>query len=250
MQKKMLSREEFEKKRNTAAKKMAEDKELQKNALDLLIRADHHSWIHQTTWFGEPILNLPQDMFALQEIIYKTRPRYIIEVGVAWGGALLFYSTLMQVLGGTGIIGIDIYIPNDLIKRIKSHKSLAERIHLINESSVEEDTFKKVKAIVGSCRDVMVVLDSFHTQEHVLRELELYSPLVGKGHYIVVGDTIVEDIPVQEHRPRPWGPGNNPKTACQAFFRKSKRFAIDKSIENKLLFTCNPGGYLQCKKDL
>lgn len=247
--KKLYTREQFEKMRIKAAQNMSGDINLQKDALDLLIRADQHSWIHQTTWFGEPILNLPQDMFAFQEIIYKTKPKFIIEVGVAWAGTLLFYSTLMESLGGKGIIGIDIYIPEDLKKRIKQHRKMAGKIHWINQSSIEEDTLNKVKAIIGNCRDVMVVLDSYHTEEHVLKELELYSPLVGKGHYLIVGDTVVEYIPAQKHRPRPWGPGNNPKTALDIFLKKNKRFAVDTLLENKLLFSCNPGGYLQCKRD-
>jgi len=96
---------------------------------------------------------------------------------------------------------------------------------------------------------VMVVLDSNHTHDHVLKELELYSPLVGKGHYLVCGDTVVEYIPKQTHRPRPWGPGNNPKTALDSFLKENQRFEVDKEIENKLLFTCNPGGYLLCREE-
>ena len=247
--KKLYTKKEFLTLLEKSAEVMAQDRELSRRALDVLVRADQHRWIHQTSWMGEPILNLPQDMFALQEIIFQTRPEYIIEVGVAWGGAMLFYSTLMEILGGKKIIGIDIYIPDDLGKRLRAHKKLAGKFVLLETSSIEKKTVQKVKAILKGSRKVLVVLDSFHTHEHVLKELELYSPLVGKGYYLVCGDTIVEDIPAQTHRLRPWGPGNNPKTALHEFLKKNKRFVIDRKIENKLLLTCNPDGYLKCMKD-
>jgi cephalosporin hydroxylase len=205
----MFTRLEFEKLNQESAEEMAADQQLRQDALKVLVQADRYRWIHQTNWLGEPILNLPQDMFALQEIIYKTRPKYIIEVGVAWGGSLLFYSTLMEVLGGERIIGVDIYIPGDLRERLASYGKLSERLTLINGSSVEKDTLRQIKSIVGGCREVMVFLDSFHTH----------------------------------------GPGNNPKTALGEFLKENGRFEIDRKLENKLLFTCNPGGYLVCTKD-
>lgn len=245
----MYSREEFENLRRQSAQDMAADHKLQEDAIDLLERADQHRWIHQTTWFGEPVLNLPQDLFAIQEIIFKTRPKFVIEVGVAWGGGLLFYSTLMEALGGERVIGIDIYVPPDLKERIGAHGRLSDRISWINNSSIEESTLEEVESILKGSRDVLVILDSNHTHEHVLQELRLFSTLVGKGHYIVCGDTVVEFIPPQEHRPRPWGPGNNPKTALDEFLQENDRFEIDRELDSKLLFSCNPGGFLRCSKD-
>ena len=247
--KKMYTRLEFEKLRQESAEEMAADQQLRQDALKVLVQADHYRWIHQTNWFGEPILNLPQDLFALQEIIYKTRPKYIIEVGVAWGGSLLFYSTLMEVFGGERIIGVDTYIPDDLRGRLASHGRISERLTLINGSSIEKNTVDQVKSIIGDCREVMIFLDSYHTHDHVLKELRLYSPLIGNGFYLICGDTIIEDIPEQKHRSRLWGPGNNPKTALDQFLKENDMFEVDKMIENKLLFTCNPGGYLVCIKD-
>ncbi len=228
---------------------MSADAQLKKNALDVLVQADHYRWIHQTTWMGEPVLNLPQDLFALQEIIFATRPKYIVELGVAWGGSLLFGATLLEVLGGERIIGVDIYIPDDLKARLASHGRLSERLELITGSSVEEATLARVNKALDGCREVLVVLDSHHTHEHVAKELQLYSPLVGRGHYLICGDTVVENIPRQVHRTRPWGPGNNPKTALDEFMARNDRFEVDTRIENKLLFSCNPGGYLRCVKD-
>jgi cephalosporin hydroxylase len=245
----LLTRKEFEEQRIQSALKMAEDSNLQKDALDVLVRADHYSWIHQTNWLGEPILQLPQDMFALQEIIFSTKPEFIIEAGVAWGGSLLFYSTLMEVLGGRRIIGIDIYIPNDLKERIGSFGKISDRITWINASSINKHTIDKVKTIVGDSRKVMVILDSNHTHDHVITELRLYSELIGKGYYIVCSDTIIEFVPEQKHRHRPWRPGMNTQTAVLEFLKKNDRFVIDESIDRKLLLTCMPGGYLKCIKD-
>lgn len=245
-EKKMMSREEFEEMRQASALAMSQDDDLVHRAREVLIDADRHQWIHQTNWFGEPILNLPQDMFALQDIIYKTRPQFIIELGVAWGGSLLFHSTLLTVLGGKKVIGVDVYIPDDLKARLNSHGVLSEKIHLITGSSVEQDTLAHIRTIIRDCQEVLVVLDSYHSHDHVLAELRLYSSFIGKGHYLVCGDTIVEYIPPQEHRPRPWGPGNNPKTAMEAFLKETDRFVVDEAIDRKLLFTCNPGGYLKC----
>jgi len=247
--KKLYTRSEFENMRTSSAEKMSQDKSLYNDALDVFVRADKYSWIHQTNWFGEPILNLPQDMFAIQEVIFQTKPKYIIEVGVAWGGGLLFYSTLMEALGGQKIIGIDVYIPDDLRERLFSHGKISDRLVLINQSSTDPQTIDQIKSIVGQSRDVLVLLDSFHTHDHVLKELQMYSPLVGKGQYLICGDTIVEDIPVQTHRVRPWGPGNNPKTALSQFLKENDRFEIDRRFDKKLLFTNNPDGYLKCCKN-
>ncbi len=240
----MYTREEFEKMRVDCAAKMAHDAPLQTDARNFLVAADRHNWIHQTTWFGEPILQLPQDMFALQEIIFRTRPKFIVEVGVAWAGSILFYSTILNALGGGKIIGVDIYIPDDLKERVRKFGPLTKDVELITGSSIDENIFAQVKQIVGVSKDVMVVLDSNHTHEHVLRELQLYSELVGKGHYLICGDTLVEYIPTQTHRPRPWGPGNNPKTALDEFLKSNHDFQNDSALENKLLLTCNPSGFL------
>jgi cephalosporin hydroxylase len=247
--KRLYTREEFENLRIESAEEMASDTNLRRDALKVLVQADRYRWIHQTNWLGEPILNLPQDMFALQEIIFNTRPRFIIELGVAWGGSLLFYSTLMGVLGGERIIGVDTYIPDDLRGRLSAYGELSERLTLINGSSIEQHTLRQVQSIIGDCHEVMIVLDSYHTHDHVLKELRLYSSLIGKGFYLICGDTILEDIPEQKHRSRPWGPGDNPKTALGEFLKENDRFEIDRKFDNKLLFTCNPGGYLVCTKD-
>jgi cephalosporin hydroxylase len=245
----MYTRQEFEDLRKEWAQQLAGHQQVQDLALSLFIEADRFNWIHQTNWFGEPVLQLPQDMFAMQEIIFRSRPEYIVEVGVAWGGSLLFYSTLMSVLGGKGIIGIDIYIPDDLRQRIGSFGALSERIELVNASSIDPSTVDSIKRKVGGSSRVLVVLDSNHAEEHVAKELDLFSPLVKTGQYLVCSDTIVEKVPLQVHRPRAWGPGNNPMTALRKFLASCDRFVVDRELDDKLLLTCNPSGYLRCVKE-
>jgi len=245
-EKKIISKEEFLEINKVAAQAMSTDSALQNKALEVFISADKYRWLHQNKWFGEPLLNLPQDMFAVQNIIWQTRPEYVIEVGVAWGGSLLFESTLLEILGGKKVIGIDIFIPDDLRTRLMNHGKLSERIELIEGDSTSSATLGKIRSIVGGSRKVLVILDSHHTHEHVLNELTCYEEFVGKGQYMICGDTIVEKIPVEEKsRPRPWGPGNNPATAAAAFLAVNKRFIVDTAIDEELLFSCHPSGYLK-----
>ena len=243
----IISKKQFLALNQKAAKEMQRNDRLLSKAKNVLIKADRYRWLHQNSWMGEPLLNLPQDMFALQEIIYKTRPDYIIETGVAWGGSLFFSASLLELIGGKKVIGIDIFIPNNLQSRLAKNARLFSRIKLINGSSTDCDTIKQVKKIIGKSKKVMVILDSFHTHDHVLEELSSYAPFVGKGFYLICGDTIVESIPAQGHRPRSWGPGNNPATALREFLKTNKRLSVDRDIDAKLLFTCHPGGYLNAK---
>jgi cephalosporin hydroxylase len=247
-EKTIISKDEFIKINEQAAHEMSLDKGLQSKALEVLVEADRHRWIHQNTWFGEPLLNLPQDMFAIQDIIWRTRPEFIIEVGVAWGGGMLFEATLLEMLGGQKVIGIDIFIPPDLRQRLSSHGKLSDRLVLIEGSSTSADTLAQVKVLLGGSRKALVILDSYHTHEHVLNELRSYAPFIEKGQYLICGDTIVERIPPQLHRTRPWGPGNNPATAVKEFLSETDRFAVDEKMDQRLLLSCHPGGYLQAVK--
>ena len=247
-EKTIITKEEFLQINEQAAHEMSPDQGLQSKALEVLVEADHHRWIHQTTWLGEPLLNLPQDMFAIQDSIWRTRPEFIIEVGVAWGGGMLFEAMLLEVLGGQKVIGIDIFIPPDLRQRLSSHGKLSERLVLIEGSSTAPDTLSQVKTLLGGSRKVLVILDSYHTHEHVLNELRSYAPLVEKDQYLICGDTVVERIPTQLHRTRPWGPGNNPATAVKEFLSETDRFTVDEKIDQRLLFSCHPRGYLQAVK--
>ncbi len=247
-EKTIITKEEFFKLNEKSAREMSLDSKLQSKALEVLVDADRHRWIHQATWFGEPLLNLPQDMFALQEIVWRTRPEFIIEVGVAWGGGLLFEASLLELLGGKKVIGIDVFIPPDLHERLANHGKLSERFVLIEGSSTSPDTLSRVKGLLGGSGKVLVILDSNHTHEHVLNELRCYAPLVEKGQYLVCGDTIVEYMPPKSNVARPWGPGNNPATAVKQFLSETDRFVVDERIDRRLLFSCHPGGYLKAVK--
>jgi cephalosporin hydroxylase len=246
--KEIISKDEFLDLNKNAADEMSQDYELQYNAKNVLIKADEKRWIHQGSWFGEPLLNLPQDIFALQDIIWRTKPDFIIEVGVAWGGGVLFEAMLLDYIDGQKVIGLDIFIPKDLRERIMSHKKLSDRIELIEGDSTSEETIQKVKSILKGSTKTLVILDSYHTHEHVLNELRTFAEFVGKDQYLICGDTIVEYIPEQKHRQRPWGPGNNPGTAVREFLTESDRFSIDSDLERKLLLSCHPGGYLKAVK--
>jgi cephalosporin hydroxylase len=246
--KNIISKKEFIEINQEAASSMSQDEHLQKKSREVLIEADKYRWIHQTTWLGEPLLNLPQDMFEIQNIIWQTKPDYIVEIGCAWGGSLLFLATMLEIVGGKKVIGVDIFIPDDLRTRLSNQTALSERLELIEGSSVDSDTFQNVKNVIGDTDRVLVILDSFHSEKHVLEELGLYSSLVGEGQYIICGDTIVEYIPKQFHRERPWGPGNSPATALQKFLAKNDRFEVDSEIDARLLFSCHPGGYLKALK--
>lgn len=244
----ILSKEEFIALNEQSAREMSADQQLQGKALEVLVEADRHRWIHQSQWMGEPLLNLPQDMFAIQDIIWRTRPEFVIEVGVAWGGGMLFEATLLEVLGGQKVIGIDIFIPPDLRQRLGSHGKLSERLVLIEGSSTSAETLGQVKELLGGSRRVLVILDSYHTHAHVLNELRSYAPFIGKGQYLICGDTVVERIPPQLHRARPWGPGNNPATAVKEFLAENSRFVVDHKIDERLLLSCHPGGYLRAEE--
>ena len=158
---------------------------------------------------------------------------------------MLFEATLLELLGGKKVIGVDIFIPDDLRERLPSHGKLSERLELIEGSSTSDETLTKIKEILSGSMKVLVILDSFHTHEHMLNELRAYSEFVGKDQYLICGDTIVEYIPEQLHRERPWGPGNNPATAVKEFLSENTRFEVDTNIDQCLLFSCHPGGYLK-----
>jgi cephalosporin hydroxylase len=248
-EKKIYTRDEFDDMRREYAQKMACDTDLMTKALDLKVQAGHdYYYVHQTNWMGEPCLQLTDDLFALQECIYKSKPDYIVECGVCWGGGTIFLATALSAVGGKGVIGIDIFMPDNVKQKIREKSPSDIEIELIEASSIDPATASKVKALTKNTK-TMVILDSHHTHDHVLSELELYAPLVKQGNYLVCGDTSIERQPPAPLRPRPWGKGNNPATALKEYLSKDSRFQVDAEIENKLLMSNNPGGYLLCTND-
>jgi cephalosporin hydroxylase len=223
-----------------------EDLSFLKNKLYLAIVKYRYSY--NFNWLGRPIIQLPQDIIAMQELIWQVKPDLIIETGIAHGGSVIFYASILELIGKGGhVLGIDIDIRKH--NRVEIEKNpMFKRITMIQGSSIDEDVARQVYEFAKGKNCVFVILDSNHTHEHVLRELELYSMLVTKGSYLVVLDTLIEDMPDDSFPDRPWGKGNNPKTAVWEFLKTNNRFVIDKDIENKLLITVAPDGYLKCIK--
>ena len=217
-----------------------------KNATDAFMTESIKSrYSYNFSWLGRPIIQYPQDMIAMQEIIWKVKPDLIIETGIAHGGSLIYYASLLELIGKGEIIGIDIDIRGHNRLEIEKHP-MSKRIKMFQGSSVSLDMAKLVKQYAAEKETVLVCLDSNHTHEHVLQELQIYAPLVSLNSYIVVFDTIVEDLPGDKiSQNRPWGVSNNPKTAVWEFLKKNDTFEIDKSIQNKLLITVAPDGYLK-----
>ncbi|MFF2018101.1 cephalosporin hydroxylase family protein [Paenibacillus sp. NPDC058177] len=244
-----MNRAEFEMEKMENIKKQAEDVNLKKITNDFILQQTEHKYTYNFTWLGMPIIQFPQDIIALQEIIWEVKPDVIIETGIARGGSVIFYSSLQRLIGNEGIvIGVDVDIRPHNRKEIESHP-FSDRIHLIEGDSTSLETINQVKDIISDRKSVLIILDSNHTHEHVFKELELYSPLVTKGSYLVVLDTIVEDMPDHFFKERPWKSGNSPKTAARQFLQQNNRFIVDKTIEDKLLITVAPEGYLKCIAD-
>jgi len=236
--------EQFKLERKKNINKVGQNKKLKKIALNFFINSWRQKYSYNFDWLGRPIIQIPQDIVALQEIIWETKPDLIIETGIAHGGSLIFYASMLELIGRGEVLGIDVDIREHNKKEIEKHK-MAKRIKMIEGSSTDEKVVKEVEKIGKRHKKVMVCLDSLHTHKHVLKELNLYSKFVTKGSYLVVFDTIIEYFPKGFFKDRPWDKGNNPATAVKAFLKKNKNFVIDKEIENKLLITCAPGGYLK-----
>lgn len=214
-----------------------------KNFMDETIKSRYS---YNFSWMGRPIIAYPQDMIAMQELIWEIQPDLIIETGVAHGGSIIYYASLLELIGKDGIVlGIDIDIREHNRELIEAHPMM-KRITLLEGSSVSEEITTKVKDIAKDKQKIMVCLDSNHAHDYVLKELEFYTPLVSVGSYCVVFDTIVEDLPAGHFSAnRPWDVGSNPKTAVYEFLKSNSNFIIDKSIDNKILVSVAPDGFLK-----
>jgi cephalosporin hydroxylase len=225
---------------------MMKDQDSQRLIDSYFKNARKYQYVYNFTWLGRPIIQHPADIIALQEIVYQLKPQLIIETGIAHGGSLVFYASILELLGEDGqVLGIDIDIREHNRKEIEKHP-LMKRIIMIEGSSIAESTVEKTRQISKGKNPVMVILDSHHSHDHVFNELLLYSPLVTKDSYLVVLDSRIEDMPAEMFEGKPWGKGNNPKTAVWNFLKTTDRFIVDKDIENRILITGAPDGYLKC----
>lgn len=226
-------------------RRMDADADVRKAALDLIARTLPYRWSYNFSWLGRPVIQFPPDLIAIQELIFTVRPDLVIETGIAHGGSLIHSASILELLGGEGrVLGVDIDIRPHNRAAIDAHP-MRKRIDMIEGSSVDESVAARVKAAASGRERVLVILDSMHTHDHVLKELQLYAPLATAGSYCVVLDTIIEDLPADAFPDRPWGKGNNPKTAVWAFVKRDPRFAIDREFEARLLLSSAPDGFLR-----
>ncbi len=224
---------------------LGNDASLKKLAFEFLAESMQKMYVYNFSWLGRPIIQYPQDMVAIQELIYEVKPDLIIETGIAHGGSIIFSASILELIGGEGeVLGIDIDIRKHNKTEIENHR-MSKRIQMIEGSSISEETIAKVRKIAKNKKNIMVILDSNHTHDHVLAELNAYAPLVTKDSYCIVLDTFVQDVPENFFADRPWNVGNNPKTAVWEFLKTNTDFEIDKSIQDKLLITVAPDGYLK-----
>jgi len=208
------------------------------------VESNKSQYSYNFSWMGRPIIQYPQDMIIMQELIWEIKPDLIIETGIAHGGSLIYYASLLELIGNGEVLGIDIDIRDHNRKEIEGHP-MFKRIHMLEGSSVSAEMIKKVKEYAKGKNKIIVCLDSNHTHEHVLQELQLYDRFVTIGSYLVVFDTIVEDMPDNYLPDRAWSKGNNPKTAVWEFLANNDSFQIDSAIDNKLLISVAPQGYLR-----
>ena len=218
---------------------------LKNNANAFMNDSIYSKYSYNFSWMGRPIIAYPQDMVAMQELIWEIKPDLIIETGVAHGGSIVYYASILELMGEKGIVvGIDIDIRKHNRDLIEAHPMM-KRIKLIEGSSTSDNVINEVRKIASEYKTIMICLDSNHTHEHVLEELKLYAPLTTLGSYCVVFDTIVEDLPKGLYNDRPWDVGANPKTAVFEYLKYNDDFVIDQAIDNKILISVAPSGYLK-----
>jgi len=221
---------------------------LQELTADWFLESVRVKYSYRFSWMGRPIIQYPQDIVAMQELIWQLQPDCIVECGIAHGGSLIFYASMLELLGGDRrVIGVDVDIRAHNREGILAHP-MAKRITMFEGSSIDPATVARVSEAAGRFERVMVVLDSNHTHDHVLGELRAYSPLVKKGGYLVVFDTVVENMPDEFFQDRPWRRGNSPMSAVTAFLAENHRFEVDKAFDERLLITVAPHGFLRCKE--
>jgi cephalosporin hydroxylase len=250
----------FNNEKMASISKLGNDLGLKELSHQWVEKAGSHKWAYNFSWFGRPAIQFPNDAWAMQELIWKIKPDLIIETGIAHGGSLVFSASMLAMLDYADaaskkatldpssskrkVLGIDIDIRQHNKTAIKEHP-LAGLIQMVEGSSVEESTISKVQEIASSYETILVCLDSNHTHEHVLAELNAYASLVSQGSYCVVFDTLIEDMPIGSFPDRPWDKGDNPKTAVYEYIKENPSFVIDRDISDKLGITVAPEGYLK-----
>ncbi len=241
-------RKKFEREKAIRIQAQGRNKALWQRADAFVVEASRAKYCYNFSWLGVPIFQHPEDLAALQEIVWKVKPRVIVDVGTARGGSAIFFASLLRLTGGGRVISIDIDVRPHNRDTVVRHP-LGGAVELIEGSSTDPATFAKVKKRIGRSSPVLVSIDSLHTEAHVLAELDLYSTLVGKGSYIVVFDTVLKKLPRStyptDHANRPWSQRANPGTAVAKFLKKNRDFVADAAIDSRILISAAPGGYLK-----
>lgn len=241
---------QFEEEKKDRIKRNGEDSQLKNLANQWLEESMMKQSVYNYTWLGRPIIQTPNDILTLQEIIWDVKPDMIIETGIAHGGSLMLSASMLTLLEACGeiengqVLGIDIDIREHNKKAIEEHP-MSRKITMFQGSSIDEEMILRVEEFAKKGKNILVCLDSNHTHAHVLAELKAYSKLASVGSYCIVFDTLVEEMPSEFSNDRPWDKGNNPKTAVWEFLKENDNFIIDKDIENKTLVTVAPDGYLK-----
>jgi cephalosporin hydroxylase len=251
---------EFEKEVSRRIEKVPQNRALLAAAKMFKTETILSKYSYNFSWLGRPVIQYPQELVQIQDLIWQIKPDLIIETGIAHGGSLIMSASMLALLdlcdgikSGSKIdpkeskrkvLGIDIDIRPQNRTAIHDHP-MASRIQMIEGSSIDPEVIAKVHRIAASYSRVLVCLDSNHTHEHVLAELNAYAPMTSVGSYCVVFDTIIEDLPAEIFPDRPWGPGNSPKTAVYEFLKTNQHFVIDANVQDKLLITVAPDGYLK-----
>lgn len=242
--------QQFELERAQRIEKLGQDQAFQAQSRNWLEQSMRRQYVYNFSWMGRPIIQNPIDMIAMQELLWQVQPDLVIETGIAHGGSIIFSASMLELIAACGgnpdakVIGIDIDIREHNRQAILQHP-MSRRITMLQGSSVAEDIVAQVKKMAEGKQKIMVFLDSNHTHEHVLAELNAYAPLVTKDSYCVVFDTFVEDVPADVFDDRPWHPGNSPKSAVHAYLQSHPEWMIDRAMQHKLQITVAPDGFLK-----
>lgn len=241
---------EFEDNRRRQSMALGNDPAAFQKSLDLVTALDAYDYSYLWSWMGVPIIQMPADVMATQEVIWATKPDVIIETGVARGGSVLFMASILEMMGNGKVIGVDIDIRAHNRDSIERHP-MSKRVVLIEGGSVDADTLDRVRAEIPEGARVMVVLDSDHSREHVLKECRAYGPMVTEGCFLVVADTLVGHV-TEENAPKKrskiWFQGDEPLSALRDYMAECDRFEADAELNGKLVLSSSPGGYVRCVK--
>jgi len=242
-------RELFEDNKRAQAIALGRDEQIFDAAANLVVAANKYDYAYLWTWMGVPIIQLPADVMATQEVIWSTKPDVIIETGVARGGSVLFMASLLELIGKGKVIGVDVDIRAHNRDSIERHP-MTKRVVLIEGSSTDQEVIAEIRAQIPDSASVMVVLDSDHSRDHVLAELRSYGPMVTEGCYIVVADTILgflDEERTPRNRSKIWLKGDEPLAALEIYLGETDRFEVDDVLNSKLILASSPGGYLRCR---